>query len=144
MKPDPSLPCSQQLSSKWILSHISPVRTSKIHFSTDFPHTSRSFYLSISFRLSHRVRSFSPACVLHILAISSSLTSITLFSAKGTSYEAPHNTTFSNLELLNFSSVQIVFPAPCSEILFAHNLPLLSETNFRTNTKLQEKLIRTF
>jgi hypothetical protein len=55
-------------------------------------------------------------CVLHILPISSSFTSsLKLYLAKSTSYEALHYAVSSNLQSLHLCSVQIFASANCSK-----------------------------
>jgi hypothetical protein len=77
------------------------------------------------------------SCMLHVLLISSSLTSsFLLHLAKRTSYYA----VFFNLLLFHPPLVQIFSSVPYSQIPTIHVLFLMSKIKFHTHIKLQAKL----
>jgi hypothetical protein len=65
---------------------------------------------------------------------------ILIILAKSTSCEAPHYAIFSNAVLFHPSSIQIFSSAPFLQIHVVSVIPLMSETKFHAQTKVQEKL----
>jgi hypothetical protein len=74
-----------------------------------------------------------PPRELHALPNSSSLL---VYSARSTRYEAPHCAVFFTLLIIYSSRIQILSSAPCSQTLSVPVLPLISETTFHTHTKV--------